>query len=271
MHDSLFQLTPPDLNGTIVTVEQVKRAVEQLPGTKKRGSFSLPGRQCVNANSTDSPQHATHVEQAQLDYVVGTRIDLLSEIQNALLEASYVVCPSVSGSAPAALPANFPTIQEYSKHWTLNEKQHLAFVLIAAALLEHICEAKKPDGAHIPTRMGRMSTDIDALLQAILPPSGQLVLYLGGSGGTGKSRIIQAFVDFARRSHSMSSHVTCASSCVAAILIGGCTLHTALGIGIQPRPPKPNNNHIQAWPEIGVMFLDEFSMVKPALYSLTNS
>ena len=69
----------------------------------------------------------------------------------------------------------------------------------------------------------------------------------------------------------MASHVICASSGVAAILIGGCTLHSALGIGTNPLPPEPNSNHIQAWSEIGVMFLDEFSMVKPALYSLTNS
>ena len=272
MHDSLFQLTPHGLNGTRVTVEEAKFAVDQLPNKKKRGaSFALPGRASVNTNSTDLPQHANNENQAQLDYVKGTRVDLLSDIKNALLATNYVTCPSVSGSAPTVLEANFPTIQEHSKHWTLNEKQHIAFVLIAAALLKHISEANKPDRSHVATQMGRISMNIDALLQAILPPSGQLVLYLGGSGGTGKSRVIQAFVDFARRWHSMASHVICASSGVAAILIGGCTLHSALGIGTNPLPPEPNSNHIQAWSEIGVMFLDEFSMVKPALYSLTNS
>lgn len=116
-----------------------------------------------------------------------------------------------------------------------------------------------------------MSTHIDALLRNILPPSGQLNFFLSGSGGTGKSRIIQAFVDFARRWHSIASHVICASSGVAAILIGGCTLHTALGIGIDMNPPEPNSNHIQAWSEISIVFLDEFSMIKPSLYSLTHN
>ena len=58
---------------------------------------------------------------------------------------------------------------------------------------------------------------------------------------------------------------------VAAILIDGCTLYSALGIGVDPNPPEQNNSHIQAWSEVGLMFLDEFSMIKPALYSLTNS
>ena len=69
-----------------------------------------------------------------------------------------------------------------------------------------------------------------------------------------KSRIIQAFVDFARRWHSIASHVICASSGVAAILIGGCTLNTAIGIAINLNHPEPNNDHIQAWSEVGGWF-----------------
>ena len=119
--------------------------------------------------------------------------------------------------------------------------------------------------------MGEISTNIENYLSSILPQTGQLILYLGGSGGTGKSRVIQAFVDFARRWHSVASHVICASSGVAAILIGGCTLNTAIGIAINLNPPDPNNDHIQAWSEVGVMILDEFSMVNPALFALSDS
>ena len=103
-----------------------------------------------------------------------------------------------------------------------------------------------------------------------MPPSGQLVLFLGSSGGTGKSRVIQAFVDFARRWHLVASHVVCASSGVAGILIGGCTLHKALSIYRDLHPPEPNAERIRAWSEIGVLFLDEFSMVKPGLFDLMD-
>ncbi|KZS03333.1 Uncharacterized protein APZ42_033970 [Daphnia magna] len=75
-----------------------------------------------------------------------------------------------------------------------------------------------PDKVNLATQMGRISTHIDVLLSNILPPSGQLNLFLSDSGGT-----------------------------------------------------EPNSNHIQAWSEISFMFLDEFSMIKPSLYSLTNN
>lgn len=162
-------------------------------------------------------------------------------------------------------------MHEHSQHWTLNQKQHWAFVLIAACLLKHISEANRPDKGNLATQMIHMSTRIDDLLRNINPPSGQLNLFLNGSGGTGKSRIIQAFVDFARRWHSIASHVICASSGVAAILIGGCTLDTALDIDISINLTDPNNNHIGAWSEVGIVILDEFSMIKSALYFLSQN
>lgn len=107
-------------------------------------------------------------------------------------------------------------------------------------------------------------------LKKILPKDGQLIMYLGGSGGTGKSRV-NAFVDFSRRWHSTTSVVVTASSGVAAVLIGGCTIHGALGIQplMTPKPPSPEM--ITAWSEVGVMLIDEFSMVKADLYDLLDS
>lgn len=244
MHESLFQLTPR--NASIqITAEDAKKALDQLPKKKKSGDFLLPGRQNLNASPSLHDTLPNSQEDAKLDYIVGTRVDLLSKIEQALLEASYTVCPTLDGEVPVQLAADFPTMQEHSRYWTLNEKQHLAFTLIAASLLKHISEANRFDTLSLRTEMERMATNIDALISSILPSTGQMILYLSGSGGTGKSRIIQAFVDFSRRWHSMASHVICASSGVAAILIGGCTLHAALGIGVDMNPPDPNNNHIQ--------------------------
>jgi hypothetical protein len=247
-----FQLTPPNQTATRVTVQQANIAVSQLPQKNKNGSFSLPGRASLPVNATDLQRDdpANNKIQAILDHVIGTRVELLSKIEKALLEKNYTVCPFVGSSEPVQLEANFPTMHEHSQKWTLNAKHHLAFVLIAASLLKHISEANRPDKGNLATQMSRMSTCIDVLLRNILPPSGQLNLFLSESGGTGKSRIIQAIVDFARRWHTIASHVICASSGVAAILIGGCTLHTALGIGISMNPSDPSNNHIEAWSEV---------------------
>lgn len=75
-------------------------------------------------------------------------------------------------------------------------------------------------------------------------------------------------VDFARRWHSAASIVVTASSGIAAMLIGGCTLHAALGVSVSLDPPEPKEHHVQAWSEIGLIIVDEFSMITPAMFDL---
>jgi len=104
-------------------------------------------------------------------------------MEEASHQTNFIPCPT-DGSAPTRLEVNFPTMTEYSQHWTLNEKQHLIFVLIAAALLKHNFDGNRPDHDQLATEMGRISTNIDAFLTATLPQSGQLILYLGGSDGS---------------------------------------------------------------------------------------
>jgi putative ribosome biogenesis GTPase RsgA len=53
-------------------------------------------------------------------------------------------------------------------------------------------------------------------LKKILPKDGQLIMCLGGSSGTGKSRVINAFVEFSHRWHSTTYVVVTASSGVVA-------------------------------------------------------
>ena len=63
----------------------------------------------------------------------------------------------------------------------------------------------------------------------------------------------------------------CASSGAAAVLNGGCTLHSAIGIGIDNKHRKPTQNQIAAWSEVSILIIDEFSMVKPSVYSVANT
>ena len=88
---------------------------------------------------------------------------------------------------------------------------------------------------------------LDSLLDGLLPTNRHLVMFLAGSGGTGKSRIIKCFKDFTRRWHSVAATVICAPSGVAAMPIEGCTLHAALGIGVRMDPPHPTLDQISAW------------------------
>ena len=96
-------------------------------------------------------------------------------------------------------------------------------------------------------------------------------MYLGGCGGTGKSRVIQDFLDFARRWYSTSSVIVTGISGIAAMLIGGCTLHSALGIGTQPRPKEPSETLINKWSHISLLIIDEVSMMQVSLLVLLNT
>ncbi|KZS10436.1 Replication a kda dna-binding subunit-like protein [Daphnia magna] len=81
----------------------------------KSGRASLP----VDATNAQRNDPADNPNQTILDHVIGTRVELLSKIESALLENQYTVCPSVGSSALVQLEANIPTMQEHSHHWTL--------------------------------------------------------------------------------------------------------------------------------------------------------
>ena len=55
------------------------------------------------------------------------------------------------------------------------------------------------------------------------------------------------------------------------MLIGGTTIHSALGVGVTNNPPRPTSKHSRAWSPIGILFLDEFSMCAPSFFDLMDS
>lgn len=83
-------------------------------------------------------------------------------------------------------------------------------------------------------------------------------MYLGGSGATGISRVIQWFFDFSRHWLATASTVITAVSVVAAVLIGGSTIHSALGLQKSIKPSDPTPAMMTTWSEIGLMFIDQF-------------
>jgi hypothetical protein len=200
------------------------------------------------------------------------RIQLLEDLAKAL--DHQINEPRLSdGSEPELLEANLTSLslQKQSQHWSLNAEQHDAFLLMGDALLQHVHTTNQLSQLEHNQRLVAKIHKINNYLDAVFPINRQLVMFLAGSGGTGKSRVIQCFKDFARRWHSVASTVISASSGVAAMLIGGCTLHSALGIGIRREPPKPTQQQIDAWSEVGVLFIDEFSMVTSHMLDLIDT
>ena len=252
-------------NQNSISQSQAVQAMETLRSNSSRTSIL---QELVTPLENTQPTNSQYAKDLPvLDTPTGTRVQLMEHIEQALKMHAHRSTALTAGE-PAQLNADFPTLQQHSSHWTLNKKQHAGFTLIATALLQHISVANELEEDH---RVKHLPDKIRLLFQEILPATQQLLMYLGGSGGTGKSRVIQAVVDFARRWHSSSAIVICASCGAAAVLIGGCTLHSALGIHISLNPPDPTEEQILAWSHIGVLFIDEFSMINPALFDLTDS
>ncbi|KAJ3559445.1 hypothetical protein NM688_g341 [Phlebia brevispora] len=126
-------------------------------------------------------------------------------------------------------------IDQVINQWTLNEEQAYAFRLIA----QH---------ASTPTRDAK-----------------QLRMFLGGPGGTGKSRVINALRDFFSHRGEERRFRLASYTGIAASNIGGITLHSALGITPGSRTiqagSKTHQDLTAMWDGVDYLFVDEVSML----------
>jgi hypothetical protein len=149
------------------------------------------------------------------------------------LAAAHINVPSVTSleSQPPPPPTN---IDEIIVKWTLNIEQARAFSLIATHAQQN---------------------------QSLEP----MRMYLGGSGGTGKSRVITALTDyFAQRGESRRLRLASFTG-IAAKNINGTTLHMALALNQHQNRKKGNGKTkadlVAMWTGVDYLFVDEVSMI----------
>ena len=143
-------------------------------------------------------------------------------------DSQIMEIPSSTNPTP---DTNIP-IEELVHAWTLNTEQARAFKIITSHSME-----LKPK----PLRM-----------------------YLGGPGGTGKSRVIQALTDFFKRKNQSRRLRLAAFTGVAAKNIGGTTLHTALGMSLGRKKSDGNKTRadlVAMWDGVDYLFVDEISTI----------
>jgi hypothetical protein len=114
-------------------------------------------------------------------------------------QSASTIDPSVTVLPPTPAVPLALSVQGYIAKWTLNEEQSLAFRIIA----DHADSHDKPP----------------------------LQMYIGGSAGTGKSRVIDAVRDLFSSRGEGHRIKFCAYMGIAACNIGGMTLHSALYLG----------------------------------------
>ena len=143
--------------------------------------------------------------------------------------------PSVVNITPLEWPAS-TSISEIISKWTLNTEQACAFSLITTHSQQKV-ENREP-----------------------------LRMYLGGTGGTGKSRVIAALTDYFVL-NGESRHLRLASfTGIASKNINGTTLHMALALNQHQKKSKSGNGKtktdlIVMWTGVDYLFIDEISMI----------
>ena len=95
-------------------------------------------------------------------------------------------------------------------------------------------------------------------------------VFVTGPGGTGKTALIQMFY---RHQKSFRNIAITSTTGTSAVLIGGHTLHSYLGIGLGLEPVEDivdylyTRPHIRKrWTETSVLVIDEISMLSPTLF-----
>ncbi|KAL1673783.1 hypothetical protein EV122DRAFT_199936, partial [Schizophyllum commune] len=96
----------------------------------------------------------------------------------------------------------------------------------------------------------------------LTPGCGQLMMYIGGMGGTGKSRVFQAIQAVIDRADIGSGYLVMAPTGTASNLVNGSTYHSTLGISTLREQTMTGRAKVkQRMKGKGTLLMDEASML----------
>jgi hypothetical protein len=179
---------------------------------------------------------------------------------------------------PELLPVNHPSIASCSRHWSLNERQHESFVLLAGTMFECLLRRMQgvgPDGQVLASG----SVDVQrvaAFVDALRLKKERMFSFLFAAGGCGKSRVIQCFLDFVRRWGQDQLVATTATTGIAAVLLStdaatAETYFSKLKIPALKKNFKPvegNEDVVSVFRKVGILIIDEISMASAGMLDL---
>ncbi len=165
------------------------------------------------------------------------------------------------------------SIVHFGKSRSLDKKQQRAFEVLAGTFVLSFCEdaamSPPPRGQNKkPSKRQRRERhdflDCRSNLEKVCGRKGQLVMFLTGHGGAGKSHVLNAVLDCAKQFclnlgvlFDRRTIVVTAITGVAAVSIQGETMHGAVRLGKEVK-----TEHINQWKNARLIIIDEVSFLK---------
>jgi hypothetical protein len=164
------------------------------------------------------------------DVAPAPMINCVLDVDIAMEDVALIASTETAGDPGAMLDAG-AAMRQVAEKWTLNKEQRRAFEIVAQHTMED-----KPE---------------------------QLLMYLGGPGGTGKSRVVNALRNFFELRGQTRRFRLAAYTGVAAKNIGGATLHALLQLSESARnmSAKTKKDLAAMWDGVDYLFIDELSML----------
>ena len=204
-------------------------------------------------------------------------------------------------------PSKLPSVEQAATNAGLDQTQTAAFKLVAAAYIQGVLDDRTvmQTADALRPRLARAKSKINSILGASTarpsiarkstrrrptpvhrhaaqattpadgaePPTPQLLMYLMGPGGTGKTRVVNTLRTFVQTWDSVvypsdTPRIPvryCAFTGCAAVLIGGRTLNSTFGIGNACKFFNRSDAMGNELSDLRLLFIDEISMVSPKL------
>jgi len=175
--------------------------------------------------NTTKPEERVSTD-AHGNRVFGTTVtDMLEALRLRRPDEPAGAVPGPSAAGAPAVDTDGLSIGAVSAKYTLNTSQHTALCCCAGALLHSLAKRLKlPE-----SEMAKLSPHMGCVPLSDDGASRQLVMYLTGAGGTGKSEVVKALREFAQRWGIADSLCVTATTGIAACIVHGMTWHKATG------------------------------------------
>ena len=179
-------------------------------------------------------------------------------VSRALTTAAEAAAANDRSAHAEVVPVTHPTLAGVSTAFNLNREQDAAFKVSCLPLLRHYLALAvgEDDAATAAAR---------AQLAAASSGDKAPLICMVGEGGTGKSEVIKAVTHFAAAWGILSHVAVTAPTGAAAVLIGGCTLHSFAGMSSHGRRAARNVSSAQLAEDptcaIVLLIIDEVSLV----------